>query len=287
MAGLKNESRRCLNQTWVRVGVYALLLSSGFAVIGSATDAQADSSCYAAPGPSFTPNNYFSLAAYDSYSCVQPASSSTTTSVTTAGHRWDTTAFVGVSLPIGEAFNPHFDFGVRETDVNTAGFVYGAEANASISLLKGLKDTQFRLLGLVGSTMLQGNAGVGWDADSRALLLNAGLQVPYVRGFLDYRVDNRTLRASLELNSLSAIRAAAQMQEVTQAPTCSAGKLDDKDQAFTDLLANLNGTATNGDIFVGSFVWSAGLTAIAGGTPSTAWVNNQTCFSTSPPVIDH
>ena len=76
------------------------------------------------------------------------------------------------------------------------------QANVSISLVKGLKDTQLRLLAIAGSadfanTDLLANAGLGWDVGKNSLLLNAGLQVPYARAFLDYTISDASFRAFL------------------------------------------------------------------------------------------
>ena len=116
--------------------------------------------------------------------------------------RWDTRGYVGLSFSIGDGFNPHLDVGVRETNVSPTNLVYGGEANVSISLVKGLKDTQLRLLAIAGSadfanTDLLANAGLGWDVGKNSLLLNAGLQVPYARAFLDYTISDASFRAFL------------------------------------------------------------------------------------------
>ena len=103
--------------------------------------------------------------------------------------RWDTRGYVGLSFSIGDGFNPHLDVGVRETNVSPTNLVYGGEANVSISLVKGLKD--------FANTDLLANAGLGWDVGKNSLLLNAGLQVPYARAFLDYTISDASFRAFL------------------------------------------------------------------------------------------
>jgi hypothetical protein len=270
---------------FAQTGLAALLFCCGLSVLAvaiSPTGALADSSCY-----TFANVGESGPDGMGSFSC-EPRSATTVTTTTGESHRWDTTAYVGVSLPIGEAFNPHFDFGVRETNVGTSGFVYGVEANSSVSLLKGLQDSQVRLLGVVGGTLLQGTGGVGWDVGHDAFMLNIGLQVPYVRGFLDYHLDDKTLRAAMELNTIGAIRAAQQMTEINQSLGCAGtSRLDTASQALADLASFLGFANPSGsdDIFNGRIDNSPGpgFFAVSRGTPSSAWTNGQTCFSTHLP----
>jgi hypothetical protein len=166
---------------------------------GQASAAGFDSSCYASAPGGLNGTSYFEESGND---CAAPT---TTTTTTTSGssNRWDTTGYVGISFSIGDgSFTPHLNLGVRETNVNTAGFVYGGEANMSLSLTHWFDDTQFRLLGLVGNSWVQGNGGVGWDVGKHAFILNAGVQAPYTRVFIDYALEAKTLRAFFELNSL-------------------------------------------------------------------------------------
>jgi hypothetical protein len=187
-----------------------------------------------------------------------------------------------VSFSIGDGFNPHLDAGVRATNVNPSNFVSGGELNVSISLLKGIRDTQLRLLGIAGSadvggTDLLGNAGIGWDVGKNSLLLNAGLQVPYARGFLDYTISDQSLRAFLEANSYGKIQA------VQDTVTCGTGTvLETPSQVANDWVQKFYDTnySVAGDIFTGIIEMNGTPTdSFVGGSPSSAFVNGKTCFS--------
>jgi hypothetical protein len=211
-----------------------------------------------------------SLFAQGENACFAPTGSA-------GSDRWDTTGFVGISFSIGDGFNPHLAVGLRHTNVNANNFVYGGEINASISLTKGLEDTQVRLLGIAGNAGtlgvgLLGNAGIGWDFGANSLLLNAGLQVPYARFFIDYTVDDRSLRAFLEANSYGKI------ETVQNTLTCGNGTvLANGAQMLQQWAGVLHGTNVSGDIFDGSFDGFAGPETFTG-TPSNAFVNGQSCF---------
>jgi opacity protein-like surface antigen len=212
-------------------------------------------------------NVYFALG---HNSCVAP------TAPASVGDRWDTMGFVGLSFSTGEGFTPHLAAGIRHTNVNAAHFVYGGEINASVSLVKGFEDAQVRLLGIAGKADalgvgLLGNAGIGWDLGANSLLLNAGLQVPYARFFIDYTIDDNSLRAFLEANSYGKIDA------IQRTATCGAGTvLADGAEILQQWGTSIGATSIAGDIFDGSFDWF-GLEEFSG-VPSDAFVGGQTCY---------
>ena len=237
----------------------ALLLSSPAQAQGLPT-----TGCYAAiDGEIYSEGNiYFALG---NNSCAAPNGSNGGTD------RWDTTAFVGLSVPLGEAFNPHLSAGIRRTNVTAGNFVYGGEINASVSLIKGLEDAQIRMLGIAGGATtlgvgLLGNAGIGWDIGAASLLLNAGVQVPYARLFIDFAVDDSSLRAFLELNSYGRIGA-----------ICGAGTvLADGAEILQQWADVMGATDVEGDIFNGAFDWYG--PELFSGSPSDAFVGGKTCY---------
>lgn len=209
--------------------------------------------------------------------CSAPTSSG-------GGDRWDTTGFVGISVPIGEDFNPHLAVGVRHTNVNAGNAVYGGEINASISLIKGLEDAQFRLLAIAGNADalgigLLGNAGIGWDTRANSVLLNAGLQVPYARFFIDYTIDDSSLRAFFEANSYGKI------ETVQSIVSCGAGTvLADGAEILQKWAKAKSGTNVSGNIFNGSFDF-LGFPDTFSGAPSEAFVDGKTCYQQGTPQI--
>jgi hypothetical protein len=132
------------------------------------------------------------------------------------------------------------------------------------------------VLGIAGSAntlgvRLLGNAGIGWDLAANSLLLNAGLQVPYARFFIDYTIDSNSLRAFLEANSYGKIDA------VQRTLTCGAGTVQaDGAEILQQWAGAISGTDVEGDIFGGSFDWFGPEDFT--GVPSDAFVGGQTCY---------
>jgi hypothetical protein len=106
----------------------------------------------------------------------------------------------GIALPPTSSFGSRtetlfsigiqYDFGDQEAQV--VGAVRHTKTNASSSMLPcryfGEKKFQptFRVLGLAGSTHVQGELGVGFEMGSNSPLIGAGLQVPYANGGINY-----------------------------------------------------------------------------------------------------
>lgn len=248
-------------------GLVVLGLGGGLAATSPTWAAPYSTGCYAgAEG-----NGYF---AASKNTCAAPTASG-------GGDRWDTTGFVGLSVPIGEDFNPHLAVGIRHTNVNSSNFVYGAEINASVSLITGLEDAQFRLLAIAGkadalSIGLLGNAGIGWDTKANSLLLNAGVQVPYARFFIDYTIEDSALRAFIEANSYGKIEA------VQGAVACGPGTvLADGAEILKKWANSIVPTTATGDIFNGFYDYFG--TGVFSGTPSTAFVDGKTCYGQAKP----
>lgn len=243
----------------------ALALAVNGLLLSSSGQAQGlpISGCYApVDGEIYSEGNiYFALG---NNTCAAPSGS--------GSDRWDTSAFIGLSVPIGESFNPHLAVGIRHTNIGANNFVYGGEINASVSLVKGLEDAQIRLLGIAGGADilgvgLLGNAGIGWDIGAESVLLNAGLQVPYARMFVDYAIDGNSLRAFLEANSYGQI-----------GTICGEGAVLADGAGILQQWAEVMGaTDVEGDIFNGSFNWYG--PDFFSGSPSDAFVGGQTCYA--------
>lgn len=256
-----------------RVALGAGLVAAGFiGGIALASPAWAASAvpttgCYAGPEG----NDQF---AFGKNACAAPTGSG-------GGERWDTRGFIGISVPLGEDFNPHLAVGLRHTNVNGSNVVYGGEINASISLITGLEDAQFRLLAIAGKADalgigLLGNAGIGWDTRANSVLLNAGLQVPYARFFVDYTIDDSSLRAFFEANSYGKIEA------VQSTVSCGPGTVVADGAEILQKWANaVTPMSVTGDIFNGFFDFFG--TGTFSGTPSAAFVDGKTCYTQGKP----
>lgn len=250
-------------------GVAVVAFGTVFGGVPLVTPVHAATGCYSGPEGNFG----FDISGN---ACAAP------TGASGGSDRWDTTGFVGISFSIGDGFNPHLAVGLRHTNVNASNFVYGGEINASISLTKGMDDAQIRLLAIAGNANalgvgLLGNAGIGWDTQANSLLLNAGLQVPYARFFIDYTIEDKALRAFLEANSYGKIDA------VQSTLTCGPGTiLADGAEILENWADALGGTGVTGDIFDGSFTYF--FPNVFLGTPSSAFVNGQTCYTPGNPT---
>jgi hypothetical protein len=253
----------------------SVLFAAGLAPVPLALtmqQANAKSNCYSTTSN----NNTLFLDQLSGASCTAPIATTTSQSaVGPGGNRWDTQVYLGFSLPLEQGFNPHLVGGVRTTNINASGFVYGADIGASVSLLKGLADAQSYLVAVAGGPVVQGEGGVGWDVGKRSFILRAGAQVPHVRASIDYAIDDKSLRAFLELNTLAAILPALTTTEMTTTSlSCadSATNLHDPTQALMAFLLEnygsgdlFDGMQTNGNPYKGTELQSS-------------FVNGKTCF---------
>ena len=111
-----------------------------------------------------------------------------------------TTTFGGVdqtSVGIGLRFEfgdnvPEVVGTVRHTYTDTNNTVTGALAELAIPLSEKLKFApKVRVMGLVGSPSVQGEAGIGYDFANQQPLIGVGIQGPYIEGGANYLFDGQ------------------------------------------------------------------------------------------------
>lgn len=109
-----------------------------------------------------------------------------------------TTSFTGVS-ETAVGIGLRFEFGdnvpevvgtVRQTYTDTSNTVTGGLAELAIPLSKKVHFApKIRAMGLFGSTVVQGEAGIGYDFAHKQPLIGVGIQGPYVEGGANYLFD--------------------------------------------------------------------------------------------------
>lgn len=108
---------------------------------------------------------------------------------TTYSSNSETVGFVGIQVDLGD-MQPEIVGGVRYTKTDTDNDVTGAKADVAFPLVG---DAPFvptvRVLGLMGSTEVQGEAGIGYDFAGQQPLLAVGAQGPYVNGGMNLELD--------------------------------------------------------------------------------------------------
>ena len=121
--------------------------------------------------------------------------------ITTYSSNSETTAFVGVQLNFGD-MTPALVGGVRYTKTDTKNDVTGVQGDAAIPLMGAAPFMPtVRVMGLMGSTEVQGEAGIGYNLGSQQFLLGAGAQGPYVNGGMNLELDG-SLHPYIGANSL-------------------------------------------------------------------------------------
>ena len=197
--------------------------------------------------------------------------------------RWDTQAFIGLAISFGDAGqtignNVHLTAGLRRTNVNSDGRVWGGELHTSINVQE-LSDWQVRALGLYGNTNILGNAGAGWDFKKSKIILTAAVQAPYLRGMLDYHPTSGSFRPFIELNSYDHIRS------VSSAQACAAQQTLGNEVQIADAI---NATAPfpifTGGIITGSVVSTPSNSNINGVANPATWMNGKTCYTGPTPL---
>ena len=127
-----------------------------------------------------------------------------------SGMLLSTMAFAGTGVPIPAAtfsgvsdtragIGLRFEFGddaaeivgsVRHTWTDTNNTVTGGLAEIALPVItKRNHGPKIRALGLVGSTSVQGLAGIGYDFANQQPLLGVGVQGPYVEGGVNYLLN--------------------------------------------------------------------------------------------------
>ena len=202
------------------------------------------------------------------------------------GARWDTTAFVGLSVSFGTGDKSpnggvHLTAGVRRTNVNADGRVYGGEGHASINLAK-LQDIQVRALGLYGNRSALGNGGIGLDFGKSQPVVSAAAQIPFARILVDFHSFDKDLRVFLEGNTYSKIR------KSSSGGACNLGakKVDENGAAsIVNTAAPTSYPIFTGGFLTGSFAPNTDFNVYkpVNGIASSNWVSGQTCFSIGAP----
>jgi hypothetical protein len=181
----------------------------------------------------------------------------------------------------------HITGGIRRTNVNADGRVWGGEVHTSVKL-QAFSDWQLRALGLYGGTDVMGNAGLGWDFKKSQPMLTAAAQMPYLRLMVDYYPTSNGYRPFIEFNSYG------HLKDVRSPGTsgCASGQNTGTElqigQAVNALYpsepllsySDATGTAAGG-IMTGYFIPGAlPPLAINGVENPATWSNNQTCYTT-------
>lgn len=257
------------------------LLATAVALFGLSSAAMAQvSNCYAStPAGSAAALSNGIIGGFMQSSCTAPTGGAAT------GSRWDTRAFVGLAVSFGTGDysskgGVHLTAGVRRTNVSADNSVYGAELHGSINLLEW-KDIQLRALGLFGNRDVLGNAGLGFDILKLTPLAVAGVQIPYARAFVDLYAFNWNVRGFAEVNTYGRIQPVQPSM-----PSCAADATLSNEQQAATAINNALFPFYSGGIMTGSvYNFTSNSFLPISGQPSSAWVNNQTCFKNPVPSV--
>ncbi len=101
----------------------------------------------------------------------------------------ETAAAIGLRFEFGDNA-PEIVGTVRHTYTDTNNTVTGGLAELAIPLTnKKHFGPKIRAMGLVGSTSVQGEAGIGYDFANQQPLIGVGIQGPYIEGGANYLFD--------------------------------------------------------------------------------------------------
>ena len=195
--------------------------------------------------------------------------------------RWDTQAFIGLAISFGgegqiTGERVQLTAGIRRNTVKSDGGVWGGELHTSVNV-RELNDLQMRVLGLYGYTDILGNAGAGWDFRKDDLILTSAVQIPYLRGMVDYYPTNTSFRPFIELNSYDQIRS------VSSAQTCAAQQTLGDEVQIADAFNTAVFQTFIGGIITGSIRSGDVDININGVANPATWKNGKTCY-TSPQI---
>lgn len=136
-------------------------------------------------------------------------SSGITCSLPEGGSRSENQAFVGIVLTLNRGeVQPKVSAGLRRILVEGNDHVTGVEINFTTAP-SDLGNTTLRLVGLAGKRNVMANIGLGYNVADNSLLINGGVQMPYLRASVDYNPKSNALTPQLELNSYGKIAPAA------------------------------------------------------------------------------
>jgi len=134
------------------------------------------------------------------------------------GSRYENQAFFGIVLTMDKGeVQPKISAGLRRILVEGNDHVTGAEINFTTAP-SDLGNTTLHLVGLAGKRNLMANVGLGYNVADNNVLVNGGVQVPYLRAFVDYNPKTQGLTPQFEVNSYGKIAAAG--------PSCAGDILD-------------------------------------------------------------
>lgn len=193
--------------------------------------------------------------------------------------RWDTQAFIGLAVSFGgegkiTSESVQLTAGIRRNNVKSDGGVWGGELHTSVNV-REFNDLQVRVLGLYGNNNILGNAGAGWDFRKDDYILTSAVQIPYLRGMVDYYPNNNSFRPFIELNSYGQIRS------MSSAQTCAAQQTLGNEVQIADAFNAAIFETFIGGIITGSVRSGAVNININGVANPATWKNGETCY-TSP-----
>lgn len=121
------------------------------------------------------------------------------------GSRYENQAFVGIVLTMNKGeVQPKVSAGLRRILVQGNDQVKGAEINFSTAPTDFAQST-VRVLGLAGKRDVMANIGLGLDLADNSVLVNGGVQVPYLRASVDYKPKDGAMIPQIEVNSYGKI----------------------------------------------------------------------------------
>jgi len=166
------------------------IIAAALCVLGTADTAQALSGCYSAT---------------NSPAADQFDQSGITCSLPGGGDRSENQAFVGIVLTFDKGeVQPKISAGLRRILVQGNDQVKGAEINFSTAPTDFAQSTM-RVLGLAGKRDVMANIGLGLDLADNSILVNGGVQVPYLRASVDFKPRDGAMIPQIEVNSFGRI----------------------------------------------------------------------------------
>lgn len=128
-----------------------------------------------------------------------------TCSLPGGGDRSENQAFVGIVLTFDKGeVHPKISAGLRRILVQGNDQVKGAEINFSTAPTD-LAQSTVRVLGLTGKRDVMANIGLGLDLADNSVLVNGGVQVPYLRASVVYKPKDGAMIPQIEVNSYGRI----------------------------------------------------------------------------------
>lgn len=222
------------------------IIAAAFCLLGTGVLAQSHSGCYSYPD-----SDAAQILDNTGINCTMPS----------GGNRSENQAFIGVvlSLDKGEV-HPKISAGLRHILVEGNDHVTGGEINFSTAPTD-ISQTTVRVLALTGKRDIMANIGLGYDLADNSILVNGGVQVPYLRASVDYKPKNAAFKPQIEVNSYGKIApAGAGCDGIVLSPTQIMQQL----VAKQILVYTGSGMDPSGDIFNGSLSTNFGVLPVIG-----------------------